>query len=33
MFLISKIEENSFSLYYPKQVFENRKQKMLPNIT
>ena len=29
MFLISKIQENCFSLYSPKQFFENRKQKLL----
>ena len=33
MFLISKIQENYFSLYSQKQDFENRKQKLLPNIT
>ena len=33
MFLISKIQEIFFSLYSQKQVFENRKQKLLPNIT
>ena len=34
MFLISKIQKKIvFSLYYQKQVFENRKQKLLPNIT
>ena len=33
MFLISKIQENCFFLYSQKQVFENKKQKLLPNIT
>ena len=35
MFLISKIQKKKKkkSLYSQKQVFENRKQKMLPNIT
>ena len=37
MFLISKIQEKCFFylffLYFQKQVFENRKQKLLPNIT
>ena len=34
MFLILKIQEKKFfSLYSKKQVFENRKQKLLPNIT
>ena len=33
MFLISKIQEIFFSLYSQKQVFENKKQKLLPNIT
>ena len=33
MFLILKIQENCFFLYSQKQVFENRKQKLFPNIT
>ena len=35
MFFISKIQENCFFffIYSQKQVFENRKQKRLPNIT
>ena len=34
MFSISKIQENYFfSLYSQKQVFKNRKQKLLLNIT
>ena len=33
MFLISIIQEFFFSLYSSKQVFENKKQKLLPNIT
>ena len=33
MFLISKIQEFFFSLYSQKKKFENRKQKLLPNIT
>ena len=34
MFLISKIQKKIvFFLYSQKQVFENRKQKLLPNIT
>ena len=33
MFLISKIQEIIFSLYSQKQVFENKKQKLLPKIT
>ena len=35
MFFISKIPKKKlfFSLYSQKQVFENRKQKLLPNIT
>ena len=33
MFLISKYKKIVFSLYFQKQVFENRKQKLLPNIT
>ena len=33
MFFISKIQENYYFLYSQKQVFENRKQKLLPNIT
>ena len=33
MFFISKIQKKIvFSFYSQKQVFENRKQKMLPNI-
>ena len=33
MFFFSKYKKIFFSLYSQKQVFENRKQKMLPNIT
>ena len=34
MFFISKIQKKKiFSLYSQKQVFENRKQKLLPDIT
>ena len=33
MFLISKIQEKCFFFFFKKQVFENRKQKLLPNIT
>ena len=33
MFLISKIQEFFIYLYFQKQVFENKKQKLLPNIT
>ena len=35
MFFISKIQKKKivFSFYSQKQVFENRKQKLLPNIT
>ena len=32
-FLFQKYKKIVFSLYFPKQVFENRKQKLLPNIT
>ena len=32
MFFISKYKKIVFSLHSPKQVFENRKQKLLPNI-
>ena len=33
MFLFQKYKKIVFSLYYQKQVYENRKQKLLPNIT
>ena len=33
MFLFQKYKKIVFSLYYQKQVYENRKQKLSPNIT
>ena len=33
MFLILKIQEIVFSFYSQKQIFENKRQKLLPNIT
>ena len=33
MFLISKIQKNCFFFLFLKTSFENRKQKLLPNIT
>ena len=33
MFLISKIQEICFFIYILKKKIENRKQKLLPNIT
>ena len=32
MFFILKIQKNCFFLYSPKQVFKNRKQKLLLNL-
>ena len=32
MFLILKIQEIVFSFYSQKQIFENKRQKLLPNI-